>query len=158
MNKTYSQLGEIKYGREIGKKVTSHAFIWHACEGCGKQRWVMLVKGLPRNTICLSCACRINMTGRKGNRANGWNGGQYRSIEDYILILKPEHPKAWRSGYIKRARLVLEEKLGRYLLNGCEPHHINGVRDDDRPENLMELYHNEHMKLNKGGRAYAQAS
>jgi len=66
----------------------------------------------------------------------------------YIYILKHEHPNANPKGYIKRARLVLEEKLGRYLLPSEHSHHINGIKDDDRPENLMALSNSEHGKLN----------
>ena len=41
-----------------------------------------------------------------------------------------------RASYVFEHILVADELLGRYLVEGESVHHINGVGDDNRPENL----------------------
>ena len=45
------------------------------------------------------------------------------------------HPRA-NNGYVLEHILVMEEVLGRYLLPGETVHHRNGIKHDNRPENL----------------------
>lgn len=138
------ELGEVK-------RIRGHYCIWAACETCGKERWTLRLAGKPKFRLCKSCANRANrpcLVGRTRESNNAWKGG-IRERQGYIFIYKPEYPRARRDGYIKRAILVLEEKLGRCLLPGMDSHHKNGIKDDDRPENLDEELHSKHSRLHQ---------
>lgn len=100
-------------------------------EMVGHSRWLVSKRlheyGIPIRTI----KERVMVDGH-GIR---WKGGRYKS-HGYIYIYAPDHPDAMKQGYILEHRLVMEEKLGRRLLPSEQPHHINGIKDDNRPENL----------------------
>jgi hypothetical protein len=52
------------------------------------------------------------------------------------MVWTPGHPRASTWNYVFEHILVMEELLGRHLLPSESVHHLNGVRDDNRPENL----------------------
>lgn len=94
--------------------------------------------------------------GKKNIKISGknnphWNGG--RVIDrGYIRIYKPEHPNA-NGKYVFEHRLVVEKIIGRYLLTKEESHHINKIKDDNRPENLMAFVSKSaHRRFEKGGK------
>ena len=52
------------------------------------------------------------------------------------MIWAPGHPRTGKGRYVFEHILVMERLLGRYMLPEESVHHRNGVKDDNRPENL----------------------
>jgi hypothetical protein len=75
----------------------------------------------------------------KGKRSFAWKGGRVQNNFGYIEIWMPDHPNANKSGYIREHRLVMSEHIGRPLLKDEDVHHINGIKNDNRIENLQLL-------------------
>jgi len=65
------------------------------------------------------------------------SAGETRKDKDGYLIVKGEysHPRA-SNGQIREHTVVMEKHLGRYLTANENVHHKNGIRDDNRIENL----------------------
>jgi hypothetical protein len=66
-----------------------------------------------------------------------WKGGRRKVNGGYVGIWKPEHPFADQSGYVLEHRLVMEEAISRPVRSDETVHHLNGVHDDNRIENLQ---------------------
>lgn len=66
------------------------------------------------------------------------------------MLLKPNHPFATLKGYVMEHRILMEIFLDRYL-EPCEiVHHINGITNDNRIENLqLFVNQNEHEKYHQ---------
>lgn len=90
--------------------------------------------------------------GITGKDHPGWKGGRYTNKRDgYVMVYAPDHPSAVKAtngvgGYVLEHRLVMEQVLGRYLLPDEDVNHRNGVKDDNRPENLMIVSHFAHFE------------
>lgn len=151
--------GDIKRGKEIGYN-DRHAYIWVACPGCGKERWVGLRNKKPIYNICKSCVRKGKDNpnfGKYGKDSSNWKGGKYKDNNGYIKIWIDEKSPYFgmkdSSRYIFRSRLVMAQSLGRLLTKSEVVHHRNEIVDDDRVENL-KLFKNRtkhtvyHGKLN----------
>lgn len=68
-------------------------------------------------------------------------------VNGYVMIYKPEHPRANIYGFMYEHIVVLEQKLGRQLLPNEVSHHLNMNKVDNRPENLEALNKSTHIKI-----------
>ncbi len=117
------------------------------CLYCGKKLRLSKWEIKEKNYCSHSCRAKASLTGKI---SNNYKNGRYKS-NGYIRKLSKKHPQADSDGYIEEHRLVMEKKLGRYLKTNEEVHHKNGVRDDNKIENLKVLSSSEHIRLHKLG-------
>lgn len=150
------EIGEIRKGKEVGDGKCTGPCIWCACESCGKERWVQLHKGVPRNkgNLCTSCNAKIELSKCNklyGSKNPNWKEGKMKVAQGYILFgLRPNdffYPMANKGGYVPEHRLVIAKHLGRCLHPWEIIHHINGIKDDNRLENLQLVSDLGHKQL-----------
>lgn len=80
------------------------------------------------------------------NKSPSWKGGKY-TRNGYVYVYAPNHPYVHKNGYKFEHRLIMEKMIGRFLKQKEVVHHKNGIRNDNRIENLF-LFKNsaEHAK------------
>lgn len=155
-------VGTIKIGKEIEKK-DKCKFIWHSCIDCGKLRWVRL--SVLKRGKCYHCVVCGNAKDKGGKppRLTGKNHPNYRSgryitkgkYKGYIMVYIPEdsffRSMCGQRPYLPEHRLVMAKHLGRCLQSWEQVHHKNGIKTDNRIENL-ELTTNgqHHLSHHKG--------
>ena len=90
--------------------------------------------------MCRSCRALAENSSLDAN--GNWKGGKTRHTSGYVMQMCADHPRA-NNGYVLQHIIVMEGIVGRKLVKGETVHHKNGIKDDNRPENL-ELWVSSH--------------
>lgn len=154
------QVGDIKFGREIGRTERRRRFIWVACPECKQERWVVFIvnTGKPINERCSRCSGMEQALKFKRYLQHGlgeanphWRKGRIVRSDGYIGVYVPPndffYPMASKDKYVLEHRLIMAKHLGRCLLSWETVHHKGTKypsgsmenRADNRIENLELL-------------------
>lgn len=107
------------------------------------------VDGCEKVSVCKGYCQAHYQRYRKGEKVNvpltRQNIGEPQYVQNgYIAFTDKDHPMAvGKHGRVAQHRAVMSEVLGRPLRKNELVHHINGIRHDNRPENL-ELFYKGH--------------
>lgn len=117
-----------KSGKSI-KATSDHEFLR------GDGRWTPLAELRPMDSIAVN-----------GNRVDK---------DGYVRVHGVRHPRKTTGGVYEHI-LVAEKKLGRRIRKSERVHHINGVRHDNRPENLEVISESQHGKEHRRHRNFKE--
>jgi hypothetical protein len=120
------------------------------CSHCGKEfpRAIAVKKRYKKQYCSKPCSNKGNREAqsitKRGENNPAWKGGRIKDGNGYIKVKSYDHPFASKHHkHVAEHRLVMEKHLGRYLTKNETVHHKNGIRDDNRIENL-QLMHSAH--------------
>lgn len=116
---------------------------WKCRCDCGVER--VVVGDNIRYGSSTGCGCvRLEKSKRRvGSRHHNFKTGKSKDKHGYVILNNPDPLPGQPRKAKKEHTWVMEQILGRPLFPGETVHHKNGVRDDNRPENL-ELWASSH--------------
>lgn len=107
---------------------TNQKSVWSCDCDCGKKD--ICVQGPTlRAGHTQSCGCRQRENVQRGESHYAWKGGKHTDQRGYVRV-------SVSGKKIKEHRLVMEKFLNRPLLSSETVHHKNGIKTDNRIENL----------------------
>lgn len=121
-------------GRRLPSETNNKRVFWRCKCQCGNEKSVST--HALRQGHTLSCGCFGVKLNQPGSTHPAWKGGRRLNGKGYM------HVRVDGKSHLEH-RLVMEAMLGRKLLDSEHVHHVNGIRDDNRPENL-ELWAKPH--------------
>ena len=113
------------------------------CEVCGTAFWPTGQQ--VRNGGGRFCSARCSQVAHRGPGSSSWRGGRLARPDRYVVMKLSDGSREYEH------RLIWAAAHGP-IPDGYEVHHVNGVRHDNRLENLLLLTVAEHRALHRAQR------
>ncbi len=150
--KFFAKLSSVKtYGRKYcSKKCSNYANMNGEityCLYCGENP-IYVCRANRNRGNGKFCSRKCLHSYHKGATHPSWRGGKTHNSGGYVLVIDREHPRGNKyNGRVFEHIIVVEKVINRYVKREEVIHHINEVRNDNRPENLYLFPSNaEHMR------------
>ena len=137
-----------------GKKYKTGKPSWNTGLKTGKPAWNTGKKLSEEHR--LKVIKTLSSQNQLGDKNLQWKGGKIINGNGYVMVKNYTHPIRTNNNYYPEHRLIMEEHIGRILSRKENVHHINGIKTDNRIENLLLISNSEHIRnhrkaeVNKG--------
>ena len=125
-------LTDDRYGRWLVLRPGTKKGYWLCRCDCGRIKEVY--RGSLRNGTSKGCA-KCKPSAPRGEGSPRWKGSKVKTKDGYVLVTDTNRPRGAPQQKLEH-RMVMERHLGRSLERDEIVHHKNGIRDDNRLENL----------------------
>lgn len=125
--------------------------IEYTCDECGKRFLAPSYRQRTKRQFCSQECARKKIGSEQRGSGNPMWKGNTKIRNGYAFIFTPEHPSAKYDGYVSEHHLIMEKYLGRFLDKSEVVHHKNGIKTDNRIENLEVMTNEEHTSLHHKG-------
>lgn len=119
------------------------------CPICNKNAWVNETTIRYKDGFKMCKNCNNERFRTSGKNHIGYKNGKTKKPSGYVyVLLEDTDPLLCMSitgNYVAEHRYLVAKKIGRPLKTSEHIHHLNGIKDDNRIENLKLVNGEEHM-------------